>query len=44
MSNDRELELLRRIVARDRAAFTELYLIYHPRLARFLGRMTSLLD
>jgi RNA polymerase sigma-70 factor, ECF subfamily len=41
MSNDRELHLLRRIVARDRAAFTELYMTYHPRLARFLTRMTA---
>jgi RNA polymerase sigma-70 factor, ECF subfamily len=40
-SNQRELELLNRIVARDRAAFRELYLIYHRRLARFLMRMTS---
>jgi RNA polymerase sigma-70 factor (ECF subfamily) len=41
MSNQRELELLRRTVARDRTAFTELYLLFHPRLARFLMRMTS---
>jgi RNA polymerase sigma-70 factor, ECF subfamily len=40
-SNQRELELLQRIVNRDRAAFRELYLIYHRRLARFLMRMTS---
>jgi RNA polymerase sigma-70 factor, ECF subfamily len=39
-TNDHELELLRRTVARDRAAFQELYLIYHRRLARFLSRMT----
>jgi RNA polymerase sigma-70 factor, ECF subfamily len=39
-SNQRELELLQRIVNRDRAAFRELYLIYHRRLARFLMRMT----
>src|SRR5690606_26152313 len=40
-ANERELELLRLVVARDRAAFKELYLIYHRRLARFLMRMTS---
>jgi RNA polymerase sigma-70 factor (ECF subfamily) len=40
-TNERELELLRLVVAHDRAAFKELYLIYHRRLARFLMRMTS---
>lgn len=40
-SNERELDLLRLIVARDRVAFKELYLIYHRRLARFLMRMTT---
>lgn len=40
-SNDLELALLRRIVERDRAAFQELYLIYHRRLARFLLRVTT---
>lgn len=40
ISNEREIELLRQIVARDRAALKELYLIYHRRLARFLMRMT----
>jgi RNA polymerase sigma-70 factor (ECF subfamily) len=40
-SNARELELLRQVAAGDRAAFKELYLIYHRRLARFLMRMTS---
>jgi len=39
-ANDRELELLRRVVLRDRAAFRELYLMYHRRLARFLMRMS----
>lgn len=39
-SNERELELLRRIVLRDRDAFRELYLSYHRRLARFLMRMS----
>ena len=40
-SNDAELILLRRVAQRDRAAFQELYLIYHRRLARFLMRVTS---
>ena len=40
-SNERELELMRRIVLRDRDAFRDLYLIYHRRIARFLMRMTS---
>jgi RNA polymerase sigma-70 factor, ECF subfamily len=40
-SNERELELLHKIAQRDRAAFRELYLIYHRRLARFLMRITS---
>jgi len=39
-ANDRELELLRRIVLRDRDAFRELFLMYHRRLARFLMRMS----
>jgi RNA polymerase sigma-70 factor (ECF subfamily) len=41
VSNERELDLLRQVVKHDRAAFKELYLIYHRRLARFLMRMTS---
>jgi RNA polymerase sigma-70 factor, ECF subfamily len=40
-ANQRELELLRQVAGRDRAAFKELYLIYHRRLARFLMRMTA---
>jgi RNA polymerase sigma-70 factor, ECF subfamily len=40
IANDRELELLRRIVLHDREAFRELYLLYHRRLARFLMRMS----
>jgi len=40
-SNERELELLRAITRHDRAAFRELFLIYHRRLARFLMRVTS---
>ncbi len=39
-TNEHELELLRRTMARDRDAFQELYLSYHRRLARFLTRMT----
>ena len=39
-ANDRELELIRRIVSQDREAFRELYLMYHRRLARFLMRMS----
>ena len=35
-----ERELLKRIDARDREAMRELYLLYYPRLARFLRRMT----
>jgi RNA polymerase sigma-70 factor (ECF subfamily) len=39
-SNARELELLRLVAQQDRAAFREIYLAYHRRLARFLMRMT----
>ena len=39
-ANERELELLGRVVLRDRDAFRELYLLYHRRLARFLMRMS----
>jgi RNA polymerase sigma-70 factor (ECF subfamily) len=39
-ANERELELLRRIVLRDRGAFRDLYVMYHRRLARFLMRMS----
>jgi RNA polymerase sigma-70 factor, ECF subfamily len=35
----RERELLARIEARNREAMRELYLLYYPRLARFLRRM-----
>lgn len=38
---DYELALLRRIDAGDRAAFRQLFLAYHRRLSRFLGRLTS---
>lgn len=41
LTNERELELLRQVVLRDRSAFKELYLAYHRRLARFLMRMTA---
>lgn len=34
VSNEREIDLLRQIAVHDRAAFKELYLIYHRRLAR----------
>jgi len=37
--NELERELLRRISARDRDAFRDLYLRYHRRLARFLTRL-----
>jgi RNA polymerase sigma-70 factor (ECF subfamily) len=40
-SNEREIALFRQVVKHDRAAFRELYLIYHRRLARFLMRLTS---
>lgn len=40
-TNEREMELLRSVAARDRVAFKELYLVYHRRLARFLMRMTT---
>lgn len=36
----RDLALLQRIAAHDRAALEELYLHYHRRLARFLSRLT----
>lgn len=42
--NARDLDLLRRIIARDRDALEELYTHYHRRLARFLTRLTSRYD
>lgn len=42
--NDRELALLGRVAAGDSAAFKELYLQYHKRLARFLMRLTTRYD
>lgn len=41
VGDDHELALLRRIEAGDRAAFKQLFLGYHRRLSRFLGRLTS---
>src|SRR5262245_26769061 len=40
-ANDAERALLDRVARSDRAAFQELYLIYHRRLARFLMRLTN---
>ena len=42
--NAAEMVLMRRIAAQDRAAFKELYLLYHRRLARFLTRLTTRYD
>ena len=36
-----DVQRIGRIVARDLAAFEDLYRAYHPRLQRFLGRMTA---
>jgi RNA polymerase sigma-70 factor, ECF subfamily len=43
-NNQWELELVRRIVLRDRGALKELYLLYHRRLSRFLARVTRRQD
>jgi RNA polymerase sigma-70 factor (ECF subfamily) len=43
-NNEAELELIRRITRRDRAALRELYLLYHRRLSRFLMRLTQRQD
>jgi RNA polymerase sigma-70 factor (ECF subfamily) len=40
VSNEADRRLLERVVARDRTAFRELYIVYHRRLSRFLMRMT----
>ena len=40
-ANERELQLLRRVALQDRAAFKELYVIYHRRLLRFISRLTT---
>ena len=37
----RERQLLERITHRDREAFDELFKVYHPRLFRFVFRMTA---
>lgn len=39
-----DLLLLRRVAARDRQAFEELYLSYHDRVTRFLMRLTRRVD
>lgn len=39
--NTEELELLRRVAARDRDALTALFVRYHPRLFKFVFRLTS---
>jgi RNA polymerase sigma-70 factor, ECF subfamily len=43
-NNEAELELIRRVSLRDRAALRELYLLYHRRLSRFLMRLTQRQD
>jgi RNA polymerase sigma-70 factor (ECF subfamily) len=40
LTNGQELELLKRIVDRDRDAMTDLFLIYHRRLFKFVFRLT----
>jgi RNA polymerase sigma-70 factor (ECF subfamily) len=40
-ADDRERGLLRRIAVGNRPAFEELYLDYHRRIGRFLGRLTQ---
>ena len=39
--NQLELRLLRRVVDRDRDAIADLYRIYHPRLFKFVFRLTN---
>jgi RNA polymerase sigma-70 factor (ECF subfamily) len=39
-AEDEEARLIARVCAGDREAFEALYRLYHPRLARFLDRMT----
>jgi RNA polymerase sigma-70 factor (ECF subfamily) len=43
-SNERETQLLRLVANGDRQAFQALYVGYHPRLARFLTRLTHRFD
>jgi len=40
LREDVDRRLLDRVMARDREAFRELYIVYHRRLARFLVRLT----
>jgi DNA-directed RNA polymerase specialized sigma24 family protein len=40
LTNDQELELLKRIADSDRDAMTDLFLIYHRRLFKFVFRLT----
>ncbi len=40
MTPEAEIDLLRRVAAKDREAFERLYRHYHPRLFRFLFRFT----
>ena len=44
MSAEKELDLIRRVAAKDRDAFEELYLLYYPRLFRFLLRFIRRTD
>ena len=39
--NEQELVLLRRIANQDREALTELFVAYHPRLFKFVFRLTN---
>lgn len=41
VDNAEELKLLRRVADRDRSALTAIYRVYHPRLFRFLYRLTD---
>ena len=43
-SGEREQQLLARVAERDTAAFQELYVLYHRRLARFLTRFVRRFD
>jgi RNA polymerase sigma-70 factor, ECF subfamily len=40
VDDERDRQLMKRVAARDREAFRELYHFYHRRLARFLTRLT----
>lgn len=41
VGNQEEVNLLSRIAGRDRDALTQLFLIYHPRLFKFVFRLTN---